>query len=181
MAAQRHTIKWSKNVGGGGAIYMDFPEADSQTYLKGTPLIFDISESGVSEVTTSSGPMSAATLLGIATEDAVNNTSNALVSVLIPRVSDIFEASVSSSEDAVAAPKEADLGESYNLQLLTSTGGAGGEYTVDNGDETTVVVKVVGYHPQDLEFRGGLVASLAAGDRVLFQFISSALDTGSRA
>ncbi len=181
MAAKAHTIKWSKNVNGGGAIYMDFPEGDSQTYIKGTPLIFDISASGVVEVGTSSGPMSAATLLGIATKDGANVTTNKLVTVLIPRVSDIFEAAISSDQDTLAAPVEADLGESYNLQLLTSTAAAGGEYAVDNGDESTVVVKVVGYHPQDLERRGGLVASLAAGDRVLFQFVSNALDTGSQA
>ena len=37
MAAKRNTIKWVKNAAGGGAVYMDFPEGDSQTYLKGTP------------------------------------------------------------------------------------------------------------------------------------------------
>lgn len=172
--ATQSTIKWVKNVYGGGALVQEYPEGDSETYAKGTPVVYDESEDGIVELANSSGVPSNQTMLGIALEDA-SGVSDQLQDVLIPRPGDVFSASIASSQTTTVAPALDQIGDLAGIILLNSTGGDGDEYVVDTGN--TNWVKIIGLEPQDLERRGGLVASLAAGDRVLFQFLGSILDS----
>ena len=176
MAATRQTIKWVKNVYGGGAHYQAYPEGDSETYKKGALVIYDLSEDGIVEVTRSSGAVSAATMLGVAVEDATG-TSDTTQDILIPRPGDIFEASLASSQTAVVAPDLDNTGQTYGIVKLNSTGGEGVEYVVNEGETSTVLVKVIAVHPVDVERRGFPATALTAGDRVLFQFLASVIDS----
>jgi hypothetical protein len=172
MAALRQTLKWSKNVYGGGAIIRDYPEGTSQTYKKGAILVYDLSDDGLTETARSSGVPSAQDFLGLALEDA-SGTDATVQDVQIPRPGDVFEASLASDQDTMVAPTLDHIGTLVGLIKLSTTGGAGTEYVADTGN--TNWAKIIDVHPADVERRGG-VGSLVAGDRVLIQFLGSILD-----
>lgn len=179
MAATRQTLKWVKNVYGGGAIYRRQPEGDSETYKKGAPVEMDASEDGLVELARTSGVPDNQTMYGIAQEDASNGTDNPEVDVLVPRPGDIFECSLASDEDTVVQPTIDHVGDLVGIIKLSATGGAGTEYVADTGNSNWA--KIIDLHPQDVERRGGR-GSLVAGDRVLIQFLGAILDSaGSQA
>lgn len=175
MASTKHTINYVKNVYGGGALYRRLPEGASESYKKGALLHYDLSENGIVEVARTSGAVSAATMYGIAREDASGTTATEQ-DVLIPRPGDIFSASLASDQDTPVAPDIDNVGQTYGIVKLSTTGGAGTEYVVNEGDTSTVLVKVIDLDPRDVEKRGDR-SSLVAGDRVLFQFINSVLSS----
>lgn len=154
-----------------------YPEGDSETFKKGALLIYDDSEDGVVEVTTSSGVPSAQTFIGIALQDA-SGVSDADVDVLIPTDDDVFSAPLASDQDTLVAPAaDGVYGELFGIIKLSATGGTGTEYVVDTGN--TNWVKVIDYDPRDVARRNG-IANLAAGDRVLFRFLGAVIDSAGR-
>ena len=173
MAATQHTLKFRKNVYGSGMLVREYPEGASETYKKGSILVYDLSENGVAETAVSSGVPAAQDFLGLALEDASGVTAQ-VQDVQIPRPGDIFSCSLASDQDTLVIPTLDHIGTLVGLILLSSTGGRGDEYVADTGN--TNWAKIVDIDPQDLARRGGLVASLAAGDRVLIQFLGAILD-----
>lgn len=177
MAATRYTLKWVKNVYGGGAFYQEYPEGDSESYKKGAIVVYDESEDGIAEVARTSGVPDFQHILGLAQEDA-SGTSDQIQDIQIPRPGDVFEASVASDQDTVVAPTLDMVGDRVGLIKLSSTGGAGTEYVVHSGASNWA--KIINVNPVDVERRGG-VGNLSAGDRVLIQFLSTVLEAdGSR-
>lgn len=172
MAATRQTLTWVKNGSGTPAHVITLPEGASETFKKGALLHYDESENGVVEVARASGVPSAQTMIGIALEDATGTTGTD-IDVLIPRIDDIFVAALASDQDTVSAPDIDVIGDAVGLIKLSSTGGAGTEYVVDSGN--TNWGRIIGLYGPDVEKRGGLTATYSAGDRVLFQFLSSVL------
>lgn len=178
MAATRQTFRWVKNIYGSGALVRRYPEGDSETYKIGAILLYDASENGVVEGARSSGkPDDDLQMLGLALKDAVNNSVNNPVDVLIPRPGDVFESSLGSGEDSVVAPDLDNIGDLYGVVKLSSTGGAGVEYVVDENDTSNPYVKVIDVQPQDAERRSFPGSAMSAGDRVLFVFLSTVLDS----
>jgi hypothetical protein len=178
--ATQHTLKWVKNVYGGGAIYKTQPEGTSETYKKGAPLEMDASEDGLVELTLSNGVPDNQTIYGIAQEDATNVTSSFPdVDVLIPRPGDIFSCSLASDQDTLVAPTIDHIGDLVGVIKLSTTGGDGTEYVADTGN--TNWFKIIDVDRQDVARRGG-IGSLSAGDRVWVQFLGAILDSaGSQA
>lgn len=173
MASLKQTLTWVKNSRGTPALVRTFPEGASETFKKGALLHYDESEDGVVEVARAAGVPSAATLLGIALEDATGTTGTDM-DVLIPSADDIFIAAVASDQDTVAAPVIDGIGDGVGLIKLSTTGGAGTEYVVDTAQSNWG--RVIGFYGPDQEKRGGINATFSAGDRVLFQFLSSVVN-----
>ena len=176
---EKFFLEWVSGPGGIASRIKTFPEGDSQTFKKGAPVIYDDSEDGVAAIAVTAGVPDAVTFLGIALQDA-SGVSDADVDVLIPSDDDIFSAPLASDQDTLVAPSQDNVyGEIYGLILLSATGGTGSEYVVESA-ATRNWVKTLGPDPRDVARRGGF-ANLAAGDRVLFKFLASALDgTGRR-
>ena len=179
MAATRFTIEWVRNdhSPSAGPMIRTYPEGDTETFKRGAFVIYDDSEDGIVEVTRSSGVPSAATMLGIALEDATG-TSDTDIDVLIPTDGDVFSAVLASDQDTLVAPAaDGVYGELFSIVKLSTTGGAGTEYAVYTG--ATDWVKVIDYDPRDIARRGA-IASLVAGDRVLFRILGSVIDAAGR-
>lgn len=174
----RNTLKWVKNVYGGGAFYQDYPEGDSETYKKGALVVYDESEDGIVEVARTAGRPDLQHLLGLAQEDA-SGTSDQIQDVLIPRPGDVFECSLASDQDTMVAPGLDNIADRVGIIKLSTTGSTGGiEYVADTSQ--TNWAKIIQLHPADVERRGGR-SSLVAGDRVLIQFLNTVLEAdGSR-
>ena len=177
MAVQ-YTLKWVKNVYGGGAFYQDYPEGDSETYKKGAILVYDESEDGVVEVARTAGVPDLQHILGIAQEDA-SGVSDQIQDLQIPRPGDVFEAALLSDQDTLVAPTLDNIGDRVGIiKMSTSASTAGTEYGA--ATNATNWAKIINVHPADVERRGG-VGSLVAGDRVLIQFLNTVLEAdGSR-
>ena len=179
MAATRFTLKWAYNVNGMGDIVKTQPEGDSETYKQGTPVVMDASEDGLVELARTAGVPDNQTMYGLALKDAANGTDNPDVDVRIPRPGDVYECSLASDEDTISAPTIDNIGDLVGIIKLSSTGGEGVEYVADSGN--TNWAKIIDVHRQDVARRGG-IGSLAAGDRVLIQFLDSILNSaGSQA
>ncbi len=177
----RHSLKWVKNIYGGGALYQSYPEGASEAFRTGAPLVYDESENGVVEVARTSGVPDNQDLLGLAQTTGVNDSNNLFIDVLIPRPGDIFEGVPATAVGTVVAPTQDMIGNRVGLIKLNNSdaGGSGNEYALHS--DGTNWAKVINVHPQDVERRGG-VASLAVGDRLLFQFLNTILESdGSRA
>jgi len=177
MAATRHTLKWSYNVYGGGAIVKSLPDGASETYKKGAILNYSAAGNDLAEVPRSSGVPSAQEMLGIALEDGSNGSAAPERDFLIPRPGDVFECSLASDQDTMVAPTTDHIGTLVGIVKLSTTGGAGTEYVADSGN--TNWAKVIDLHPADVERRGGR-GSLVAGDRVLIQFLGAILDANAQ-
>lgn len=170
MAATRQTLSWVKNSRGTPAFIRTMPEGTSETFKRGALLHYDESENGVVEVARTAGVPDAATLFGIALEDATG-TAGTDIDVLIPSADDIFVVSLASDQDTVVAPDIDYHGDAVGLVKLSTTGGAGTEYVANSG--ATTWGRIVSLYGPDQEKRGGINATFSAGDRVLFQFLSS--------
>ena len=172
----RQTLKWSKNVYGGGAQFASEPEGNSESYRIGALVVYSEGENGMIEVARTSGVPDSQFLYGLAQQDAANNTANLNQDYLIPRPGDVFECALASAEGTVVAPTQDSVGDRVGLIKLNDSdaGGSGVEYVADTGN--TNWAKIIKLHPQDVERRGG-VASLVAGDRVLIQFLGTILDS----
>ena len=171
MAALRQTLTWVKNSRGTPALIRLIPEGAGETYKKGALLLYDESEDGVVETGRAAGVPTTQLVLGIALQDAsgVQGTDQ---DVLIPTADDIFVAALASDQDTVTAPGIDFIGDAVGLIKLSSTGGAGTEYVVDSGNVNWG--RVIGLYGPDQEKRGGILSTtFVAGDRVLFQFLSS--------
>jgi hypothetical protein len=179
MAATRFTLKWVKNVyGGGSAIPQEYDEGTSETFPKAAPVVHDASEDGIVEVPGTAGVPTTAAMLGLALE-AASGTAGTVRDVEVPRPGDIYECSLASDQDTMVAPTVDHIGDLVGIIKLSTTGGAGTEYVADTGN--TDWAKIIALHPQDIARRGG-VSSLVAGDRVLIQFLGAVLDAaGSQA
>lgn len=174
MASTKQTLTWVKNSRGTPALVRTFPEGASETFKKGALLHYDESENGVVEVARTAGVPDAATLLGIALEDATG-TSGTDIDVLIPGVDDVFVVAVASDADTPEAPTIDMIGDLVGIVKLSTTGGAGTEYVANSA--ATTFAKVIGFYGPDQEKRGGINATFSAGDRVLIQFISSVVSS----
>lgn len=177
MATEKFTIEWVKNDRGTPALIRTYPEGSSETFKKGAPVIYDDSEDGVVEITVSSGVPSAQTMLGIALQDA-SGTAATDIDVLIPQDGDVFSAALLSDQDTLVAPADDGVyGELFGIIKMSSTAGAGTEWGVDNGN--TNWVRVLDYDRRDTTRRNG-IANLVAGDRVLFSFLGTIIDSTGR-
>lgn len=183
-----HTIEWVTNVYGAQRQIRTYPEGDSETFKKGSPVIYDDSEDGVVAIADTSGVPDAQTMIGIALEDA-SGTSDEDLDVLIVQPGDVFSGMLASDEDTAVAPaRDNVIGELFGIIKVTTsyTAGtdrnsqtaAGTEWAVDTGN--TNWVRVIDYDYRDLQRVGGTAASvgsLQAADRVLFQFLGSIIDS----
>lgn len=179
MASEKFTIEWVRNASSpsAGPMVRTYAEGASETFKKGNPVIYDDSEDGVVAIGHSSGVPSAQTMLGIALQDATGVTGSD-IDVLIPTDSDIFSAALASDQDTLVIPAADGVdGELFGIIKLSTTGGAGTEWAVDTGN--TNWVAVVDYDYRDIARRGGK-ANLAAGDRVLFRFLGTIIDSAGR-
>lgn len=181
MASAKHTIEWVRNEHGNPPVIRQFPEGASETFKRGNPVIYDDSEDGIVAITVSSGVPSAQTMLGLALEDA-SGTTGTFLDVLIPTDGDIFSASLLSDQDTLVAPAQDGVyGELFGIIKMSTTAGAGTEWGVDNGN--TNWVSVIDYDYRDVAARGGtskLAANMSAGDRVLFRFLGTIIDSTGR-
>jgi hypothetical protein len=173
MAATRHAIQWVKNVYGGGAIYRSLPEGASETFKKGAILNYSAAGNDLAEIPRTAGVPDTQELLGIAAEDANNDSNGAELDYLVPRPGDVFSAALASDQDTIVAPDTDNIGKLAGIIKLSTTGGAGTEYVVDEGN--TNWVKILDLDPRDVANRGS--RTLSAGDRVLFQFLGAILDS----
>lgn len=182
------TIEWVGNVTGADKYYAKtYPEGDSETYKKGAPLAYDDSEDGVVLIPLSSGVPSSQAMLGLALEDA-SGTSDTDQDVLIVQPGDIFSAMLSSDISTLVAPTQDNTnGELYGIQQLATaatnangTAAAGTEFAVDTG--ATNWVRVIGADPRDVQRRGGgtVLPTMSAGDRVIFHFLDSIINSSGR-
>lgn len=187
------TIEWVGNMYGADKYYsVKAPEGTSETFKKGAPVIYDVSESGIVEVTRTSGVPDNDDMYGIALEDA-SGTAQTVLDVLIPRPGDIFSAMLASAAGTLVAPDEDNIGVLYELVKLSTAAtnadgqaAAGTEYAVieDAAGEDTVQILTI--DPRDIQRRNGDLGAwptMSKGDRVLFTFtkVHNAVTVGSQA
>jgi hypothetical protein len=162
-----YTIEWRRKLGGGLPSVQTFDEGSTETFAKGAPVIYDVSEDGLVEATAAATDM-----LGIAYETA-SGTSGTELDVLIPDDSDVFSATISATgANSTAVHASTNFGKAFGL-LKSTESGETTKWTVNASDTTNVRVVVLGVDPKDTEG--------TSGGRVLFRFISTAYDDGSQA
>lgn len=152
------------------------PEGTSETFSAGHLVIMDKSENGIVALTAASGVPSAQAFYGIALDDA-SGTAGTQLDILVPTPDDLFVASLASAEDTFVAPDVDNVGGAYGLILMDSSNST--VYAVDEGNTNWVIVEEI-YGP-DITKRSGSVSgsypTMSAGDRVVFRFLNSVLDT----
>jgi hypothetical protein len=157
-------------------------EGTSETFGANTLVIWDRSEDGIVAVPTSSGVPSAQAFYAI-TLEAATGTAGTELDILIPTPDDLFIASLASAEDTFVAPDADNYGIPYGL-ILTDTSNSS-VYAVDEGNTSNTWVVLEEIYQGDIVKRGGTPGSLptmSVGDRVIFRFLNSVLDTsGSQA
>lgn len=170
------TQEWVKNLTNpearGPAVFTG-PEGTSQTYKKGALVLYDLSDNGYIEVPRSSGVPDAAEVAGIALEDATG-TDGTLQRFAFINVTDVWSAPLASDQDTTVAPDIDNRHQLAGIIKLSSTGGDGTEYVVD--EDVTTHVQILGVDPRDIKKRGGdldeSAVTMSAGDRVLFRYLS---------
>jgi hypothetical protein len=162
-----YTIEWQSRLGGGVPGVRSFDEGTSETFNKGAPVIYDVSEDGIVEATAAATDM-----LGIALEDA-SGTAGTELDVLVPTDNDIFSATISATgANSTAVHASNRLGRPFGL-LKSTESGETTKWTVNASDTTNVRVVVTGLDSRDTE--------ATSGGRVLFRFISTVFNDGSQA
>jgi hypothetical protein len=141
----------------------------------------DRSENGLVALANTSGVPTSQAFYGIALEDA-STTAGTQIDVLIPQPGDVFVASLASAEDTFVAPDVDNVGGAYGLILMDSDNST--VFAVDEANTNWVIVEEI-YQP-DITKRSGQVGAsyptMSEGDRVVFRFLNSVLDTsGSQA
>ena len=159
-----HGIKWVKRVGGGQPEVVNYPEAASQTFKEGQPVVFDTSEEAIKLAS-----VGTTALLGIAMADA-SGTTGTLIPVLRPSLYDWFTATISASGANLAAAHDRDqIGVVYDWIASTETGQTA-KITVDEdaagGSDWCIVQDVYIDAKEPLATAGG---------RVYFSFHHTAL------
>lgn len=179
------TIEWVKNVSGADKYQTEvLPEGASESFKKGTPVAYDLSENGVVELSLSSGEQNTVGMYGIALEDATGTTASPL-EILVPQPGDVFSAMIGSDEDTLVAPDIDNYGELGELvRFSTSASDAdsvsadGSEYGIHEGAGGSDSVKIISIDPRDVQRRGYELPvtssqTYQAGDRVLFKFVNT--------
>ena len=171
-------IKWCGSATGSTYRTVTRAEAASQTFKIGALLTYDTSADGVIEAATTSGNLDALGIYGIALSNATGTTGSP-IDILRPNVNDEFTAILCSAEDTAVAPDDEDIGIHYELGKMDSSNNS--VFAVRN-ETTAPMVKVVEVNPQDIAVRGGSPAdpttpTMSAGDKVVFSFLASVLDT----
>ena len=174
--ATAQPLTWVKSSTGTYPQVQTKAEGTSEIFVKGDLLIYDLSENGMVRVGHSSGVPTNPAVYGIALSDSTG-TAGSPIDVLIPTLSDIFSATLGTSETVLEAPDQDNVGERAGLILMDTNNNS--VWAVDSG--TATHVSIVAIHPQDLARLGGApgdatTPTMAAGDRVLFRFISAVLD-----
>lgn len=170
-----HTIQYMEALSGKAPKIVSILEGTSETFKKGSIVVYDNSEDGVVEQALTAGVPNAVVAWGIALADATNVTSGfAEIPVQKIRPGDIFSCAVASDQDTLAAPVIDHRGDKMGIIKLSTTGGDGTEWAADTGE--TNWVKVVDLDPRDVARRGS-AAGLTAGDRILFTFLNTVVDS----
>jgi hypothetical protein len=141
----------------------------------------DRSENGLVIVADASGVPSAQAFIGFAL-DAASGTAGTQIEVLIPTPDDLFIASLASAEDTFVAPDVDNIGTLGGLIFMNAANNS--VVAVDEGNTNWVYIEDI--YGGDIVKRGGEIGSsyptMTAGDRVVFRFLNSVLDTaGSQA
>lgn len=157
------------------------PEGTSESFSAGHLVIMDRSENGLVALANTSGVPTAATFYGIALEDA-STTAGSQIAVLLPTPDDLFVASLATAEDTFVAPDVDNVGGPYGIVLMDSDNST--VFAVDEAQTNWVIVEEI-YGP-DITKRSGSVSgsypTMSTGDRVVFRFLNSTLDSsGSQA
>ena len=170
-------LKWVGNETGAPAHIVTKPEGASEVFEVGDLVIYDRSEDGVAEVPKTSGEPDAVLMLGIALTDA--SAAGSAIDVLIPQHGDIFEAHLASGESATVAPDEDNLGQLYSLVKMTTATYDAVTAVLEGGSGD--FVKIYELSGKDATRMGvdlrGSNTTLDTQSRVLFKFISAALDS----
>jgi hypothetical protein len=156
-----YTIEWKYSLGGAKQpAIVEGVESDSQTYLKGTPVVFDASNPGRKIATDS-----VAALSGIVQADGTNVTSgHAVQAVIVPTALDVFSATIAAAGTNGTAEHDLATGAVDAFSWIASAeSGETAKYTVDTSDTTNEWITVIGLDPRD--------ASGTSGGRVLFRLL----------
>lgn len=159
-----YTFEWKYRKGGGQPEVKIFPEAASQTYKAGAPLVFDTSDEAVKLAT-----VTTVSFIGIALKDATGTTGKD-APVLIPTPLDVFTATISASgANLAAAHDKNNIGVKYGW-IASTVAGQTTKYTIDEDNTTNNWILPIGVYTDVDEPEG------TAGGRLYFQFLTTPLE-----
>ena len=148
-------IRWFRSTVGAEPYLDDQPQADSETFVVGDPVMLDTNGQVLLAVDTGF-------TYGIALEAAANDTNNANVLFLVIQPTDLFTASQST---AGATQNSAQTQVGLKCSYIKSTiSGSTTLTVVDTADTTTPSIEIVGLDTRD--------APATVDGRVVFRFLA---------